>query len=105
MDEHPATQGDLPGTGDGGRLRLGVIGAGTWAVAAHIPGFLRRPEVEPWIVNRRDPVLLEEIRSRFAFPRATTDWREVIDARPDIVALTGPVNLRAAQARAALAAR
>jgi predicted dehydrogenase len=92
----------LPGSGEGGRLRLGVIGAGTWAVAAHIPGFLRRPEVEPDIVNRRDAALLEEIRARFAFPRATTDWREVIDARPDIVALTGPVHLRAEQALAAI---
>ncbi|MEO5966093.1 MAG: Gfo/Idh/MocA family oxidoreductase, partial [Candidatus Limnocylindrales bacterium] len=94
----------LPGRGDGGRLRLGVIGAGTWAVAAHIPGFLRRPEVEPHIVSRRDPALLEEIRARFGFARATTDWREVIDARPDIVALTGPVHLRAAQALAAIEA-
>src|SRR4051812_4727781 len=92
------------GTGRDGRLRLGVIGAGTWAVAAHIPGFLRRPEVEPFIVSRRDPELLEEIRARFGFERATTDWREVIAARPDIVALTGPGHLRAEQARAAIEA-
>ena len=92
----------LPGSGKGGRLRLGVIGAGTWAVAAHIPGLLRRPEVEPMIVSRRDEALLEEIRARFGFPRATTDWHEVIEARPDIVALTGPVHLRAEQALAAI---
>lgn len=98
------TPGGLPGSGEGGRLRLGVIGAGTWAVAAHIPGFLRRPEVEPWIVSRRDEALLEEVRARFGFARATTDWREVIAARPDIVALTGPVHLRAEQARAAILA-
>ena len=92
----------LPGSGEGGRLRLGVIGAGTWAVAAHIPGFLRRPEVEPFIVSRRDPAMLEEIRARFRFARATTDWRQVVDAGPDIVALTGPVHLRAEQALAAI---
>jgi predicted dehydrogenase len=92
----------LPGSGEGGRLRLGVIGAGTWAVAAHIPGLLRRPEVEPWIVSRRDETLLEEIRARFGFARATTDWRAVIDARPDIIALTGPVHLRSEQALAAI---
>lgn len=86
------------------RLRLGVIGAGAWATFAHIPGFLQRPEVEPWIVNRRDPDLLAALRDRFAFAHATTDWREVIAARPDIVALTGPAALRAAQARAALEA-
>ena len=56
----------------------------------------------PWIVNRRDPVELDAIKTRFEFPHATTDWREVIAAGPDIVALTGPGALRAEQARAAL---
>lgn len=86
------------------RLRLGVIGAGAWAAFAHIPGFLRRPEVEPLIVNRRDPAQLAALQERFGFERATTDWREVIEARPDIVALTGPGALRGEQALAALEA-
>ncbi len=86
------------------KLRLGVVGAGAWASFAHIPGFLRRPEIEPWVVNRRDPEALAAIRSRFGFAHATTDWREVIDLRPDIVALTGPGALRAEQAKAALEA-
>ena len=94
----------LRGRGTDGRLRLGVIGAGAWAAAAHIPGFLRRPEVEPWIINRRDPVVLESLRERFGFAHATTDWREVIAARPDIVALAGPLSLRAEQAMAAIEA-
>jgi predicted dehydrogenase len=88
----------------GRRLRLGVIGAGAWATFAHIPGFLRRPEVEPWIVNRRDPVQLAAIREQFGFREATTDWREVIGAGPDVVALTGPGALRGEQALAALEA-
>jgi predicted dehydrogenase len=86
------------------RLRLGVIGAGAWAAFAHIPGFLRRPEIEPWIVNRRDPAELAALKAKFGFAHATADWHEVIEARPDIVALTGPVALRAEQARAALEA-
>lgn len=86
------------------RLRLGVIGAGAWATFAHIPGFLRRPEVEPWVVNRRDPEALAAIQARFGFAHATTDWHEVIERRPDIVAITGPVAQRAAQAQAALEA-
>ena len=100
-----------PGTGVGvqgnstpQRVRLGVIGAGAWATFAHIPGFLRRPEVDPLIVNRRDPEQLATIRARFGFENATTEWREVIDARPDIVALTGPGALRGEQALAALEA-
>ena len=100
----PLDARDTSSAADAGRLRLGVIGAGAWATFAHIPAFLRRPEVEPWIVNRRDPEQLAAIRERFAFAHATTDWREVIAARPDIVALTGPGALRAEQALAALEA-
>ena len=99
----PAPIGSVQAT-DGRRLKLGVIGAGAWAAFAHIPGFLRRADVEPWIINRRDEAQLAALAERFGFPRATTDWREVIEARPDIIALTGPANLRAAQAIAALEA-
>ncbi len=97
----PAPQGSVDAAG-GRRLRLGVIGAGAWAAFAHIPAFLRRADVEPWIVNRRDEAQLANLRDRFGFPHATTDWREVVAARPDIVALTGPGHLRAEQALAAL---
>ncbi len=99
----PAPTGSVSAAGER-RLRLGVIGAGAWATFAHIPAFLRRADVEPWIVNRRDEVELAAIKDRFGFPRATTDWHEVIDARPDIVAITGPVHLRAQQALAAIEA-
>ena len=85
-------------------MRLGVIGAGTWAIFAHLPAFAARADVEPYIVCRRDPELLEQVRERFGFERSTTDWREVIAAKPDLVVLTGPVHLRAEQARAALEA-
>lgn len=69
---------------------------------AHLPAFAARDDVALDIVCRRDRARLETIRDHFGFERATTDWREVIAARPDLVALTGPVHLRAEQARAAL---
>jgi predicted dehydrogenase len=86
------------------QLRLGVIGAGAWAVAAHLPAFARRDDVQPLIVCRRDEQLLEQTRALFGFEKATTDWREVIAERPDLVVLAGPVAPRAEQARAALEA-
>src|SRR5260221_1907005 len=86
------------------RLRLGVIGAGAWGAAAPPRGSLRRPEAEPLIVNRRDPALREAPWERFGFAGATTDWEEVIAARPDIVAITGPGHLRGRQMLAAIEA-
>ena len=86
-----------------GKLRLGVIGAGSWAVGSHLPNLERwRDEVEFTIVNRRDPVILERIRGRFAFERATTDWQEVIAARPDLVVVASPAAVHFEQVRAAL---
>lgn len=104
MDHDVSTTEDAVTDPGERRLRLGVIGAGAWAAFAHIPGFLRRPEMEAWIVNRRDEAALADLQARFGFAHATTDWREVIAAAPDIVTLTGPAALRAEQARAALEA-
>ena len=86
------------------RLRLGVIGAGSWAVAAHLPAFARRADVEPLIVCRRDQRLLAEVQNQFGFARATTDWHDVIAARPELVVVAGPVAQHAEQVRAALEA-
>jgi predicted dehydrogenase len=87
------------------RLRLGVIGAGSWAVGSHLPNLARYgDEVEFVIVNRRDPVILERIRERFGFERATTDWQEVIATELDLVVVASPAALHFEQARAALQA-
>ena len=54
------------------KLRVGVIGAGSWTVSSHLPNLIRRRdqgEVELVIVNRRDPVLLEKIRGKFGFAK------------------------------------
>ena len=69
------------------KLRLGVIGAGSWTVSSHLPAMERhRDEVEYVIVNRRNPELLERIRDRFGFEKASTDWRDVVAERPDTTA-------------------
>ena len=87
------------------KLRLGVIGAGSWTVASHLPNMAaHRDDVEFAIVNRRDAALLERIRDRFGFARSTTDWHDVIAETPDIVIVASPVALHYEQAKAALEA-
>ena len=87
------------------KLRLGVIGAGAWAMAQHLPAFAARAdEVEPVIVNRRDPDMLREVQERFGFERATTDWQEVIEAEPDLVVIASTASGHYAQTKAALQA-
>lgn len=89
------------------KLRVGVIGAGSWTVSSHLPNLVRRRdlgEVELVIVNRRDPVLLEKVRDKFGFAKATTRWEDVIAERPDIVIVGSPPGYHFAQSKAALEA-
>lgn len=89
------------------RPRVGVIGAGSWAVSSHLPNLVRRRdagEVELAIVNRRNPEALARIKETFGFGHATTDWQDVIDAEPDIVIVSSPPGLHHVQAKAALEA-
>lgn len=87
------------------KLRLGMIGAGAWSVASHLPRLEQhRDAVEFAAVNRRDPALLETVRSRFGFASAHTDYRGVLDAEPDIVVVASPVRWHHEHAKAALEA-
>ena len=87
------------------KLRLGMIGAGAWCVASHLPRLEKhRDMVEFTAVNRRDPVLLETVRSRFGFASAHTDYRGVLEAEPDIVVVASPVSWHREHAKAALEA-
>ena len=87
------------------KLRLGVIGAGSWTLGSHLPNLVKhRDEVEFVIVNRRNPDLLGRIKDRFGFQKSTTDWHDVIAEKPDIVVVASPPGYHYEQARAALEA-
>ncbi len=85
------------------KLRLGVIGAGSWAVASHLPNFAkRRDEVEFVGVCRKGPELLEKIKDEWGFQVASEDYRDVIDAGMDICLVASPHGLHHEHAKAAL---
>ncbi len=87
------------------KLRLGVIGAGSWTISSHLPNLIKhRDEVEFVIVNRRNPELLSKIQSDYGFAKASTDWRDVIAEKPDIVVIGSPPGYHWEQSKAALEA-
>lgn len=53
-----------------GRLRLGVIGGGSWEIAAHLPALAARPEVEFVEVCRKGAEPLARVKDRFGFTEA-----------------------------------
>ena len=65
------------------KLRVGVLGAGKWAEAAHIPGWLRDPRCE--LVGICDVMRdrAEGLAQQFDVPEATADWQAMV-SRSDI---------------------
>jgi predicted dehydrogenase len=87
------------------KLRLGVIGAGSWAVASHLPNFAkRRDDVEFVGVCRKGPELLAKIKDDWGFQMASEDYHDVIDAGLDICLVASPHGLHYEHAKAALEA-
>lgn len=64
-------------------LRVGVVGAGRWSAAAHLPGFFRSPLCELVTLCDLDRSLAEERARDFSIPEVTTDYRELLE-RPDL---------------------
>jgi len=88
-----------------GKLRLGVIGAGSWTVASHLPELAtRRDDVEFVGVARKGSELLAKIQSDWGFAVASEDYRDVLDAGVDICLVASPSGLHHEQAKAAMQA-
>lgn len=87
------------------KLRLGVIGAGSWAVASHLPNLERHADAVEFVaVSRLDREPLERIRKRFGFQIASEDYHDVINAGIDICVVSSPSGLHYEHAKAALEA-
>lgn len=87
------------------KLRLGVIGAGAWAVTSHLPNFAERAdEVEFVGVARKGADVLAKIKDDWGFQVASEDYRDVIDAGMDICLVASPHRFHYEHAKAALEA-
>lgn len=87
------------------KLRLGVIGAGSWAVASHLPNLRRRAnDVEFVAVSRIGRQQLERVRDDFGFRIASEDYRDVLAAGIDICVVSSPAGMHHEHAAAAMEA-
>jgi predicted dehydrogenase len=64
-------------------LRVAVLGAGTWARNAHIPGWQRDPRSEVVVICDVDRSRADAYASDLGIPEASDDWQAVV-ARPDV---------------------
>ncbi len=87
------------------KLRLGVIGAGSWALASHLPNLARRAdEVEFVAVCRHGEELLQKVAAEYGFRVASEDYHDVVQAGIDICVVSSPSALHHEHAKAALEA-
>ena len=86
-----------------GKLRAGVIGAGSWAVASHLPNLSSRSrEVELVGVSRLGGEHLSSISERWGFTVASEDYRTVLAQDLDICVVSSPTAFHHEHAKAAL---
>lgn len=88
----------------GRRVRVGVIGAGSWAVSNHIPVLGQREDVELVSAVRKGAEALAELRERFGFAHVGEDYRDALAHDLDAVVVASPAALHFEHAKAALQA-
>ncbi len=62
-----------------GKVRVAVVGTGSWARAAHIPGWLRDPRAELVALADVSEAALAQAQAASGVSRVTTDYRELLD--------------------------
>src|SRR5262245_14644289 len=86
-------------------VRVGVLGAGTWARAAHLPGFRRDPRCRLVAIADTEISRAREAAAMFEIPAVTADARELIQRNDiDLVDVCTPSHTHFELALAALEA-
>jgi len=87
------------------KVRVGVIGAGSWAIASHLPNLAKhRDDIEFVGVSRLGAEPLKKIQDEYGFKVASEDYRDVISAGIDICVIGSPTGFHHEHAKAALEA-
>jgi predicted dehydrogenase len=87
----------------GQKVRLGVIGAGSFTSRRHIPTIVESPDAELVALCRRNEEMLRRMADHFGCQNTFTDYRRMLDAvGMDGVLVTTPHALHYEHAKAAL---
>lgn len=85
------------------KLRLGVIGAGSWVLASHLPNIAKHSsDIEFVGVSRLGTESLNKIKDKYGFKIASENYQDVIDAGIDIAVVGSPTGLHYEHSKAVL---
>src|SRR5581483_9511986 len=83
--------------------RIGVIGAGWWAIQSHILVLQAIPGVEVTSICGTEPEHLQKVQQKFGIAHATGDYKELLSRRDlEGVIVSSPPDLHFQHATAAL---
>ena len=86
------------------RVRIGIIGAGSWTKSRILPGFQNVPDCEVTTVANRNRANAEQVASQFNIPHVAAQWQDVVASKDvDAVFIGTPPNLHKEITLAALA--
>lgn len=85
------------------KSKIGLIGAGWWATANHLPVLAERDDIELASVCRLGADELQQVKTKFGFTHATEDYKELLET-PGLrgVVVASPHTLHYEHALAAL---
>lgn len=86
------------------KIRVGVIGAGSWALASHLPNLARHKDVEFVGVSRKGPEILQKIKDQYGFKVASEDYRDIVNENLDVCIVGSPSGFHYEHSKAALEA-
>lgn len=86
------------------KVRVGVIGAGAWAVGNHIPVLAERDDVQLVSAVRKGRDALEHLQERFGFEHISEDYRDALAQDLDAVVVASPSRFHHEHAKAAMEA-
>ena len=81
-----------------------MIGAGSWAIANHIPILAARDDVDLVSAVRTNREALAMLRDRFGFEHVSDDYRDALALGLDAVVVASPAGLHYEHVKAALEA-
>jgi len=86
------------------KIRVGVIGAGSWALASHLPNLAKHKDVEFVGVSRKGPEILQKIKDQYGFKVASEDFRDILNEEIDVCIVGSPSGFHYEHSKAALEA-
>jgi predicted dehydrogenase len=87
------------------KVRVMILGAGSWATTVHIPALQRHPEAEVVGLWKRDAAAARRFADDFSIPFASNDVRQLIrECKPDAAIVSSVAALHHPHAKLALEA-